>query len=901
MTAARISLGGCPIDLRDRASAVEEIRARFRDDDAAPLGVVSVNLDHVHHFGSGSRWEGTIDRAPLEWLHLIDGAPVATQAGRITGRVWPRLAGSDLIDPILRAAESEGVRVGFLGGSADIHDAVRERLARDYPTLQVSGLWSPSREELGDRDGSREIARQIAEADTGLLVVCLGKPRQEIWMAQHGEATGARVLLAFGAVIDFLANRVDRAPQWVAKAGGEWAWRLAREPRRLASRYLVDGPPAYRAVRKPPRPERPARIATGRFLPESEPAEIAIAVVTYNSARHFPALIESLRAEAEELRLRVIVADNGSTDATRDLVAAHPDIITVETAGNRGYATGINIALQRAGEAEAVLVLNPDLEVERGALKEMLQRLRMPDVAAVVPKVLEPDGTVYTSLRREPTIGRAVGDALMGSRLANRPAFLSEIDTNAESYQHAHRVEWATGAAVLMRREVAKVAGRWDARFFLYSEETDYFRRLRDLGFEIWYEPQAVVRHDRGGSGTSSDLAALMAVNRVRYVRKHRPRGYAAAFHSAVILNEALRSYNRQHRDTLRVLLEPTSWRRLPHATHWPTEHRTPPIGAVIIPAHNEAAVIARTLRLIAPLAATGTIEVIVACNGCTDRTAAIARQFRGVRVVEIERPSKAAAMNAGDAVATAWPRLYVDADVEIHPGAVAAVFAELATGRTLAARPAFRYDTTGATTLVRSYYRARQRMPSSDESLWGAGAYALSEAGHARLGEFPNAIADDSIVDALFVLGEKTVVATEPVRVRTPRSLAGLLAILTRQRRGNLSAPVQSTTTTTVIEMLSSIRGPSGLIDAAVYAALTAVGRSRARRAVVTSAWERDESSRVVDSRQLEKRVRTVDSAPTHGELASSRGVRPFDGAGTRRVRTPAMPRSTGDGGRST
>jgi UDP-N-acetyl-D-mannosaminuronic acid transferase (WecB/TagA/CpsF family) len=180
MNAARITLGGCPVDLRDRSGAVEEIRQRTLDAAAPQLGVVSVNLDHVHHFGAGSRWQGTIDRAPLEWLHLIDGAPLATQATRLTGRVWPRLAGSDLIEPILRAAEADGVRVGFLGGNDETHAALRERLAGEYPALQVAGLWSPSRVDLGDRQKSRGIAGEIAEARTGLLVVCLGKPRQEL-------------------------------------------------------------------------------------------------------------------------------------------------------------------------------------------------------------------------------------------------------------------------------------------------------------------------------------------------------------------------------------------------------------------------------------------------------------------------------------------------------------------------------------------------------------------------------------------------------------------------------------------------------------------------------------------------------------------------------------------------
>ena len=120
---------------------------------------------------------------------------------------------------------------------------------------------------------------------------------------------------------------------------------------------------------------------------------------------------------------------------------------------------------------------------------------------------------------------------------------------------------------------------------------------------------------------------------------------------------------------------------------------RTPeafPHGSVIIPAHNEAAVIARTLAPLAPLAATGQLEVIVACNGCSDNTAGIAGQFEGVTVLELEQPSKTAALNAGDAAASHWPRLYLDADVQISPGAVRAVLNALLSGQVLS-RPSCR------------------------------------------------------------------------------------------------------------------------------------------------------------------------------------------------------------------
>ena len=871
-TDARLQyIGGCRVDLRDTGGALTDIRERSLSATENPLAVGSVNLDHVHHFGRGSRWTDTLDQPDgVDWLFLIDGAPIVAQAERLTGRSWPRLAGSDLIGGVLANAEQDGVSIGFLGGTPATHEALATRLGEHYPRLRVAGYWSPSRSEIEEPSSSLALAADVAAAGVGILVVALGKPRQELWIARYGAASGARVLLAFGAAIDFLAGRIARAPDWVAKAGMEWGWRLAREPRRLAIRYLVDGPPAYREVRRrgsePPAtrqapalpaagpPPEPGFVGAG-FVGPDEAADIAVVVVTFNNADHVRGLFASLAAESADLRLRVVVTDNGSTDSTLALLTGRPGVVAVDAGGNRGYAAGINLAMQHVGDAASVLVLNPDLDVERGALSHLYSRLRESRAGAVVPGIRDPDGSVYPSIRREPTVLRTIGDALFGSRASARPTSTSEIDTNEESYRHPHRIDWATGAAILVHASVAEEVGGWDPRFFLYSEETDFFARMRALGYSAWYEPRATVRHDRGGSGASTQLATLMAVNRVRYARKHRSRAYAAAVRGAVILHEAMRIYDGEHRAILRTLLDEPSWRWLPRASSWPAPSAERRMGgSIVIPAHNEELVIGRVLRALAPLAENEGTEIIVACNGCTDDTAAIARLTPGVTVVEVDRASKAAGLNAGDAAASAWPRMYLDADIELHPGAVRAVFAVLREEGVLAARPAFRYDTTGASAPVRAYYRARDRMGAMHGALWGAGVYALNEEGHRRLGSFPEQTADDLLVDRAFTAAEKRIVDTEPARVRTPRTLDGLFAILARQQRGNREAAVgddaaASTGAATTRALLATVRGPLTLADAAGYAGLAVVGRMRLRRRG-GPVWERDDSSRVTEPR---------------------------------------------------
>jgi len=284
--------------------------------------------------------------------------------------------------------------------------------------------------------------------------------------------------------------------------------------------------------------------------------------------------------------------------------------------------------------------------------------------------------------------------------------------------------------------------------------------------------------------------------------------------------------------------------------------HRRPPgrlpqdaRGAIIIPAHDEAGVIARTLRSLAPLAALPGFEILVVCNGCRDETARIAADFSGVRVIETERASKIAALNLGDAIATEWPRLYLDADIEIVPETVLAVFDALGEPGIVAARPYYVYDVGGASLPVRGYYRARSRVPAPPSRLWGAGGYAVSEQGHQRFGAFDAVTADDSWFDSLFADHEKKVVAAPPMRVRTPRDAEALIAVLTRQRRGYVELGIDSSAGARGRGLLASVRGPRSASDAAWYLLFSVVSRWRAQRVLRQSserAWERDGSSRV-------------------------------------------------------
>lgn len=271
--------------------------------------------------------------------------------------------------------------------------------------------------------------------------------------------------------------------------------------------------------------------------------------------------------------------------------------------------------------------------------------------------------------------------------------------------------------------------------------------------------------------------------------------------------------------------------------------------GSIIVPAHNEAAVIGRCLLPLSRLDPED-VDVVVVANGCSDRTADVARRVAPLAtVLEIDQASKPEALRTGERHAQRLPRLFIDADVQVTARAVRDTLAAL-NGGAVAARPPFVYDSAAATRLVRAYYRARAAMPSLHAHAWGAGVYGLSEAARMRFGEFPDLVGDDLWVDRLLAPGELEVVDTDPVRVSTPLDARSLLRVLSRAQRakGEAAAPDAPGDAPTEMSALQDLRAvvgqlPTGPVDALTYSGFALTARVLARRRA--TGWERDESSR--------------------------------------------------------
>ena len=287
---------------------------------------------------------------------------------------------------------------------------------------------------------------------------------------------------------------------------------------------------------------------------------------------------------------------------------------------------------------------------------------------------------------------------------------------------------------------------------------------------------------------------------------------------------------------------------------------RIPLLFSIIIPAFNEAKVIARCLSALVDGRKRGEGEVLVVCNGCSDNTAQIARSFGApVRVIETSVPSKTHALNLGDQAARGFPRIYLDADVVIDLVSVRAIVASLEKGPAIAAAPrpitVFLPDTSWA---VRAYYRFWLELPYIQEGMITAGVYALSKAGRRRFEAFPDLIADDGYVRLLFEPRERTQVADATSEVLAPASLSDLIKIKTRARLGVLQLraryPELSARETRSknhrAAFLSLLAKPTLYPDLAPYAYVILASRLRARRQfrkIEGYVWERDNSSRTL------------------------------------------------------
>jgi len=291
---------------------------------------------------------------------------------------------------------------------------------------------------------------------------------------------------------------------------------------------------------------------------------VAICVVTYNSAPLIKDLVASLPAGAAGTDWSLVFADNASSDGTLGEINRYArKARVVKTGANLGYAAGVNAAVQAAGSQDAYLILNADVRLTPGCVSTLCEALHE-GVGLVVPRLIDADGELIWSMRREPSISRAWADALLGAERAGKIGNLGEIVTEPDAYATAGATDWAEGSTLLIGSKCWQACGNWDETFFLYSEETEYALRARDHGFVTWYLPTAIAQHLEGGSADNARQWSLLTANRVKMFGSRHGRFATALFWAAIATREGSRALlgKKTSRTSIRDLMSPARMRQ---------------------------------------------------------------------------------------------------------------------------------------------------------------------------------------------------------------------------------------------------------------------------------------------------------------------------------------------------
>ena len=232
----RLAIGHVPIDVLTFQEALQRIAWLVQRGQGG--FVVTPNVEHVVLASSQLAFREAYAHASLS---LVDGQPLVWLSPLVGKKLPEKISGADLVWPLLEMAAQKSWRVYFLGASPEVTAKAKQVVEERYGT-KVAGCDSPFISVEATLEDNQETLDKIKKARPDLLLVALGAPKQEIWMWRFRQHYAPAVALGIGASLDFVAQRVRRAPRWVSRCGLEWAYRLKQEPRRLWRRYLLRGP-----------------------------------------------------------------------------------------------------------------------------------------------------------------------------------------------------------------------------------------------------------------------------------------------------------------------------------------------------------------------------------------------------------------------------------------------------------------------------------------------------------------------------------------------------------------------------------------------------------------------------------------------------------------------------------
>jgi GT2 family glycosyltransferase len=257
---------------------------------------------------------------------------------------------------------------------------------------------------------------------------------------------------------------------------------------------------------------------------ETPQIELSIVIVSWNVRSLLQRALRSIKQTwSPDSELEIIVVDNGSSDGTVEMITTDfPDVRLIANKHNAGFTGGNNQGI-RASRGRYILLLNPDTEVKDRALQAMTTYIEShPHTGLVGPQLRNPDGTIQSSRRQFPTIPILFLESTRLQFLAPQ-LILTQYYLQDRSDAITQSVDWVTGAAMMVRRDVIEDVGYLDESFFMYSEELDWCRRIKSAGWDIVYYPAAEIIHYEGKSSEQVLPARhiYFESSKVRYAEKY--------------------------------------------------------------------------------------------------------------------------------------------------------------------------------------------------------------------------------------------------------------------------------------------------------------------------------------------------------------------------------------------
>ena len=278
------------------------------------------------------------------------------------------------------------------------------------------------------------------------------------------------------------------------------------------------------------------------------PTTVAVVLVTYESAEHLPACVASLPPAAAPHDVELVVVDNASRDDSVG-IARSLGAKVVENPRNLGYSEGVN---RGAAETAApwLLVANPDTLLAPGSLARLIETASAdPRIACIGPRLRNLDGSDYPTGRRFPSLLVGGLHALLAPVWPGNPAtrryHLASIDRTVPA-----KVDWVSGACMLLRRSAFDEVGGFDSAYFMYFEDMDLCLLLARAGWKVVLEPRAIVDHVGGGSTRAAPYRKVLNHHRstLRFYRRryaHDPRLALVPLVAAALLVRAVLSVAR--------------------------------------------------------------------------------------------------------------------------------------------------------------------------------------------------------------------------------------------------------------------------------------------------------------------------------------------------------------------